>query len=385
MQVTGIALGLCVAVLWGLADPIATLAVRSMTTFRTTLVSQGIGLLLFVVTMLLSLVFGLFVFSADFLHSAPIGLLAGLFTAFGYFALYRALETGPLAIASPLSSASAVVTLALSMSILGEQVGVSRGLALAAVLIGVVLASTQPKDLVQLLKKRTGKLLLSKSVLWAYSSVIGFGGMDFLIGAGSVSYGWFAPVFWTRFSSVGILVGVYFINKLRLRWSRAAALQKAVRTPTEGSAHLRSASAYGEKVHFASVYGMEVQSKAANGPARQFRRFNEMHSSVPPGNRLMHYSGDAKRKSLFQRIAELRTPLLLTALAALLESAAMVTFSITARIMQPGVTAAIACNYSLVAVVFGLIVFRERLATNQMVGIFLVMCGLTLLAIPFSS
>ena len=174
--------------------------------------------------------------------------------------------------------------------------------------------------------------------------------MDFLIGAGSVSYGWFAPVFWTRFSSVAILVGVFVVYKLCQSRTR-----------------------------------VEEQGKDAHNSARQFYWVKPLPDRISLGNNWEKGAGERGLVALLQRIKALRTPLLLAALAALLESAAMVTFSITARIMQPGVTAAIACNYSLVAVLFGLIIFRERLAKNQMAGIFLVMCGLTLLAIPFAT
>ena len=72
--------------------------------------------------------------------------------------------------------------------------------------------------------------------------------------------------------------------------------------------------------------------------------------------------------------------LLLAIATGILESAGVCTFGLATQIMKPGVIATVASNYAVVGVIFGVFVFRERLAANQLFGIVLVMCGLAGLA-----
>ena len=86
-------------------------------------------------------------------------------------------------------------------------------------------------------------------------------------------------------------------------------------------------------------------------------------------------------------IAHIRYPfsklglgVLLALIAGTLENAAVLTFSFDTRIATTGVTSAIASSYALVVMLFGMIVYRERLAKNQLFGIAVFMIGLILLA-----
>src|SRR5690348_17179400 len=122
MELLGVGLGIVVALLWGSADILAALAARRLRTFKTTFVSQSVGLLAL-------LAFGTAAFW--FLHlpftltaiglSALIGIFTGFCAALGYFAFYRALEIGPIAIVSPITATSSTFTLILSTLILQEQ------------------------------------------------------------------------------------------------------------------------------------------------------------------------------------------------------------------------------------------------------------------------
>ncbi len=62
------------------------------------------------------------------------------------------------------------------------------------------------------------------------------------------------------------------------------------------------------------------------------------------------------------------------------ENAAVLTFSFDTRIATTGITSVIASSYALVVMIFGMIVYRERLAKNQLFGIAIFMIGLILLA-----
>src|SRR5437899_1813069 len=117
MQLVAIALGVCAALFWGLADSLATLSARRLTTFQTTLISQIASLLALNVLFIFMHVFNPSITIELSLENVGAGILTGTFTFVAYLSAYRALEVGPVAITSPLSSASAVVTLLLSMFI----------------------------------------------------------------------------------------------------------------------------------------------------------------------------------------------------------------------------------------------------------------------------
>ncbi len=310
MQLLGIALGSGVAVFWGIADSVAALSARRLTTFSTTFVAQLAGWFALIFLAVLS---GWLRPAIPFkisLESVFVGVLASVFASIGYFALYRALEIGPIAITSPLSSTNALVTLALSMLLLQEQVTLHDGVAVAMVILGVMLAATHYQDLLNLFKRGSRGIFVSKGVYWAYVAILCLGVMVFIIGASTPFYGWFEPVFWTRTFSVLIL----FIALLWRRYHK----RQSIRCSRTGIGTFLS-------------------------------RTNSRW-------------------------------IMLAILAGLLDNAGVLTFGIATQVVKPGVIAAITSNYSLVAVLFGVVVCRERLTVNQIFGIGLVVCGLSFLA-----
>ncbi|GHO54066.1 EamA family transporter [Ktedonobacter robiniae] len=308
MQLIGIALGGGVALLWGIADSIATLSTRRLTTFTTTIISHFSGLLTLIFT--LAILFWHYP-SHTFAISASdllIGAGTGVLTVIGYLALYRSLELGPIAITSPLSSTSAVFTLLLSTLFLQEHITLFDGFAIGAIIIGVFLASVNIRNIHLLLKKKPEALLAGKGVRWACITPIAFGLVDISIGASSPLHGWFTPVFLTFvFSSFTLTI----LLLVRYPFSK------------EG------------RTLFMSV------------------------------NTLFH-----KPAGILFAIG-----------AGILECLAIVTFGIAAQTIKPGMIAAISSNYSLISVLFGVLVLGERLMANQKLGIGIVMCGLTVLTV----
>ncbi|GAC1350251.1 MAG: hypothetical protein NVSMB27_30980 [Ktedonobacteraceae bacterium] len=326
MELLGVGLGVTVAFLWGSADILAALAARRLRTFKTTFVSQAIGLLAL-------LAFGTiafwhwhlpFTFTALAL-SAIIGILTGLSAALGYFAFYCALEIGPIAIVSPISATSSTFTLALSVLILQEHLTLGRMGFVSIVILGLILASTSLVELRTLLKK-PGFSLWGQGVRWAIVATLAFGAMDFGIGASASINGWFLPVIWTRFFSILFLT-------LASLWKRQKRLART---------HMTAASSG-----------------------------KTLSLSLPSLEELAHV-----RKPFSQ----LGSGLLLAIIAGTLENAAVLTFSVDTRIATIGITSAIASSYALVVMIFGMIVYRERLTKNQLFGIALFMIGLILLA-----
>jgi drug/metabolite transporter (DMT)-like permease len=87
-------------------------------------------------------------------------------------------------------------------------------------------------------------------------------------------------------------------------------------------------------------------------------------------------------------LSHLRMPLastlglgvLLAIIAGVAENAAVLCFSLDTQIATTGIASVIAAGYSLIVILFGMVVYRERLTRNQIVGISVFMSGLILLA-----
>ena len=326
MKPLGIGLGMTIALLWGTADILATLAARRLGTFKATLISQSSGLLaLFGFG---TIVFGIwhvpFKLSA-FALSALIGLVTGLCAALGYFAFYRALEIGPMAMVSPLTATSSAFTLLFAALILQEQLSFGRLGLVTMIIVGIVLASTSVAELRVLLHK-PGYSLWSRGVRWALVATLAFGAMDFGIGASASVSGWFLPVLWTRIFSILFLILIPFWKR------RHGTLATAIPSSQE------------------NAIGLTLSNLAAI--ARVWKPF----SPVAAG-------------------------LFLAVIAGIIENAAVLTFSFDTRIATTGITSAIASSYALVVMMFGMVVCHERLTKNQLVGIGMFTTGLILLVL----
>ncbi len=325
----GVELGMMVALLWGSADILATLAARRVGTFKTTFVSQSSGLIAL-------LAFGAIAcwgwhlsFTLPALAlSALIGMFTGLCAALGYFAFYRALEIGPIALVSPLTSTSSIFTLTLSILILNEQVTLGHMGLVIIIILGILLASTSVAEF-RTLRQKPGYSLWSQGIRWAVIATLAFGAMDFGIGASASIAGWFLPVVWTRLFSLVFLTLTSCWNDRRRQF----------RTQARDSASLhRQGSGL-------SLPGLE-----------SLHHMRNLLSKNGPG-------------------------VLLAVAAGMLENAAVLMFSLDTRIATTGITSAIASGYALVVMAFGMIVYRERLAKNQLFGIIMFTSGLILLAV----
>ena len=259
--------------------------------------------------------------------SALIGIFTGLCAAIGYLLFYRALEVGPVSIVSPITATSSTFTLVLSVLILQERLTFGHMGFVMLIILGLILASTSLVELRTLLKQ-PGYSLWSQGVRWAIVDT-GLRGYGLRNGASASISGWFLPVLWTRVFSI-------FFLFLASRWRRQQRISRA-----QVTANLVSSG-------------------------------RTLSLSLPN----------------LEDISYIRSPfstlglgILLALLAGTVESVAILTFSFDTRIATTGITSAIASSYALVTLLFGLIVYRERLAKNQLFGIAVFMTGLILLAV----
>lgn len=351
MERTGVMLAVVVALLWGTADLLAARSARTLGTLKATLVSQVCGLLLVVAFGDLVLRGWPMPLSAEALgRSALLGLVSGACGALGYLALYRALNLGSVALVSPLSSSSSAITLLLALVFLHERLSPLQLGCLIVIVLGVVMASTNGATLTELPRKPAASWL-RHGIPWAVAASAAFGVMDFGIGASASISNWLLPVIWTRLFSVLVLVLISLIVRPRPSIEEAATLRTGVSPPD-----LPGTGRLGHTAFFLEHDG----------------------SCLPAPFQLACFNRSKQMGGHFYTRVDSR--LLLACAAGLAENAAVLGFSLATRLASTGLTSAIASGYALVVMLYGLLIYRERLSRNQLSGIALFMSSLILLA-----
>jgi drug/metabolite transporter (DMT)-like permease len=199
-------LGLAAALGWGCSDLVAAIAARRMGSRATVVIAQVVGLAAFGV---------LWVLTTPAWHMPAHDVLlligSGCFAGVAYFALYRGLELGPVALVSPIASAFASVTVVLAIVLLGESPGVPRMIGVAVTIVGVILASTDLRAFeVEARRHKRG-------LPYALAAMAGFGVAAFATGSLAKDYGWLAPITVSRLGSLGFVLVVTRVAGARPR------------------------------------------------------------------------------------------------------------------------------------------------------------------------
>lgn len=475
MELAGIGFGILTAILWGSADTIAAMAARRLGTFKTTFVSQSAGFLALFLFGAIAYVFLPLPFTKQTVAvSMFLGILTGSVAAFGYFYFYRALETGPIALVSPLTSTSSVFTLLLSLFILRQGLTVVQLGAVLIIILGVLMASTNAGEIHTLLRT-PGYAFFGKGVRWALIATLAFGVMDFGIGASATLSGWFLPVLWTRIFSICALTLISYWKRhqrmKRLQTASTAPLRTEEAAPSVMSAAVSPALAdiappgnldsitdvdpdatviarISPRQHRPEAFDPdatvirrpsrrpETLASASKSSStlrlletsledtliiRPFRSYSTLltvadnaspqrreelnhidtlllsQNTAPLGPReeeeaLASNPGE-RTLSLslptLEELAHLRVPLastlgmgvLLAIIAGIAENAAVLSFSLDTQLATTGIASAIASGYSLIVILFGIIIYHERLTWNQIAGIITFMSGLIFLVL----
>lgn len=191
----GVAFGLAAAFLWGLADYNAAVASRLAGAFRVVLgfhVLATIALGIIVVATGALAGFD----PADLWKFAWIGALGAL----SYLTFYKALEIGPISVLSPIISAYAAVSLILAVLVLGESLTSGQLVAVVVVMLGVLLASSDLRQMRTIERRQMLGLTL------AFVTVIAIGTFVFGNAYYAIEYGWLVPIFLSRgFATVFLL------------------------------------------------------------------------------------------------------------------------------------------------------------------------------------
>ena len=189
--------GLGTALGWGIADFLAAVVSRRIGVVAALLFAQFAGLTGLGVVYVISQP------SLD-VSGPQLGMLLGngVVAAVAYFALYKGLELGPVALVSPIVSAYAAFTIVLAVVFLHETLG---GLVLIGMLVtfgGVVLSSTDVSAV------RRGALAEGHApgIPFALIAMLAFGFSTFLISRLSRDLGWFLPVVMSRMGTTATLL-----------------------------------------------------------------------------------------------------------------------------------------------------------------------------------
>jgi drug/metabolite transporter (DMT)-like permease len=318
----GILLATGVAILWGSADVCATLGARRLGTMTTTFIS----LLVSVITLTLfgAIAFGQLALTPQLLGpSIPLGLLTGVMAALGYATFYRGLELGPIAIVSPLAATDGAIAAVLAILLLHERVSAWQVGTLLVIFFGIILASTSLEELTRLLRPSGERPLVRGGIRWGIIAALAFGLMLFGIGAASQRWGWFLPIFWTRFFGALALAGV-------IGW-------RSYRSGCHPERSEGSASPADRDVTLSAAKGLDV--------------------------------------SLFRLGAGFALGV------GLFETAGLVMYSVGTQIAATSIVATISSTFTIIPILFGITFLRERPAVNQLVGVCMVIAGLLLLGI----
>jgi drug/metabolite transporter (DMT)-like permease len=198
--------GLLAAVGFGLADFLTALTTRRIGTFLTLAVAQAVG------TLICAVVFTVARPATGGAGAAVwLGLiLSGALAAVAYVGLYRGLELGPVALVSPIVAADSAIAILLVVPVLHETVPGPGWVGVAAALVGVVMASVDPRSL------RSPARVDRRGIAWALLSMAVFGVVVFVVGWAAKRYGWFLPMFCSRLGTMGVLLVAAAVARGRL-------------------------------------------------------------------------------------------------------------------------------------------------------------------------
>lgn len=232
--------GLLAALFWGTTDFVSRFPSRKIGPEFSTAYMQLFSLIGFSIYILVTgPPIRLFLHGPDL---ALLGLLAGALNVFGLMQLYRAFATGNMSLAAPIGSSFPIFTILLGFLILGEGIGLEKGVAIAIVISGVILTGLSPDNPSvgesQSIKKRN---FSSRATLSALSASIFFGAAYLCLDAITSSFGSVVSIWLVR------LGAILFIFPFLLLTTRKAQL------PTGGSWKWIAAMAILDSAGFAGL------------------------------------------------------------------------------------------------------------------------------------
>jgi drug/metabolite transporter (DMT)-like permease len=210
--------GLGAALGWGFADLGAALSGRRIGALATLIVAQLVGA---VVATLLVVISRPSLSSLD--EVAGWLVPSSLLMAGGYFALYRGLELGPVAVVSPVLASYAILPVLLAVWLLGESLTAVIVAGMVITIVGTALASTDLRSLA------VGTNRMPPGLPWAIVSVVCFGLGAYVIGWASQRAGWLPTLWLSRICTTVVFLAIGLIVMVRSRGDRRTIPPPALR------------------------------------------------------------------------------------------------------------------------------------------------------------
>jgi drug/metabolite transporter (DMT)-like permease len=198
---------------WGFADYAAGICARRVGAVRTAFAMQATGLTSFAVVMWLLLRWPAFEQGM-----VPFALALGVLGVISVAALYRGLALGPVAVVAPVVASYVVITVILVVIFLGERLTTAQIIAASVVFVGVVLTSTDAREL----RVTLGRPV--PGVRIGLVATVGFGLWSAVFAIATRQYAWIPMILLLRATSfvfVGSLIAARRID-LRVFRDRSA-------------------------------------------------------------------------------------------------------------------------------------------------------------------
>src|SRR5437762_13765665 len=145
----------------------------------------------------------------------PYALALGLTGVIAVAALYRGLAVGPVAVVAPVVASYVVITVILVVIVLGERLTLAQILAAAVVFVGVVLTSTDAREL----RVTLGRPV--PGVRIGLVATVGFGLWSAVFAIATRQYAWIPMILLLRATSF-VFIGSYIASRrIDLRVFRA--------------------------------------------------------------------------------------------------------------------------------------------------------------------
>jgi len=224
----GVVLGIATAVSWGTSDFIARFAIKSTGSVRALFGVQFWGAVFLTVLLFFTRDWG-HLFDGSGWQPWAWGIVAGTINTCAMLALYRAFETGKLAVVAPISASYPALTVILS-TLSGERFSVYRALGIVAAFAGVLLvaAGEAPKPDLHANQKSPASAFAASGgrhparrrtgILCAAAAALGFAVLFWLLGTRIIPRtGAIATVWMIRLTGTAITLAILLAQKSPLR------------------------------------------------------------------------------------------------------------------------------------------------------------------------
>ncbi len=191
----GILFAIVAMLAWGISDFFIAIAVR-----KAGVVKATVYFLVFTIVIFLILLLRIPLGTLSYSSILPV-LALGITIAVGNLAFSKGLHDGQVSIIVTIVSTWAIVTVALSLLLLHEPLTLPEAAGVAAIIIGVILASFRLPDI-----KRAKVKNISKGVPFAIITAISWGIYYFILGIFTAQVGWFQAAFLYNLPAVFFMI-----------------------------------------------------------------------------------------------------------------------------------------------------------------------------------